>query len=220
MYCTYPSTTSLTIARSAKSAFSTLSSSSVDEIENGLETVWRRYRKKKGGKQDRSSSSSSSLSAPHQLTKKELNHLEPEVAEILRNAYKRDASLFRSLDATMTLFPPTTTAREGDHAAPLPSQTLATAAFILSDSRTGGRFKRLPCFPLSHNEDEILVLNGGWMANDANMRQTSEASKFAQRSRKGDSEGAVSAAPLEASDEDILSRMEFLAMGSDLKLVR
>ena len=64
---------------SAKSAFSTLSSSSVDEIENGLETVWRRYKKKKGGKLDRSCKQHQHQ---HQLTKKELNQLEPDVAEV------------------------------------------------------------------------------------------------------------------------------------------
>ena len=50
------------------------------------------------------------------------------------------------------------------------------------------------------------------MANDANMRQTSEASKFAQRSSKGKAsarDGATAA--LESSDEDILSRMEVSA---------
>ena len=95
----------------------------------------------------------------------------------MRNAYKRDTSLFRSLDATLDLFPKKSIDTN------LPSQTLATATFILSDSRTGGRFKRLPCFPLSHDSDSnsILVLNGGWLANDENMRQTNEASKFAQR---------------------------------------
>lgn len=34
------------LTSSAKTALSTLSSSSVDEIENGLETVWKRYRKR------------------------------------------------------------------------------------------------------------------------------------------------------------------------------
>ncbi|GMH84080.1 hypothetical protein TrVE_jg11169 [Triparma verrucosa] len=189
------------LTSSAKTALSTLSSSSVDEIENGLETVWKRYRKRKGGKDK--------FTHKH-LTKKELNQLDPEVAEILRNAYKRDTSLFRSLDATLDLFP------KKSIDTTLPSQTLATATFILSDSRTGGRFKRLPCFPLSHdsNSNSILVLNGGWLANDENMRQTNEASKFAQRNN--DPAGLE----LEASDESILSRMEFLAMGSDLKLRR
>ncbi|GMI04923.1 hypothetical protein TrLO_g15142 [Triparma laevis f. longispina] len=191
------------LTSSAKTALSTLSSSSVDEIENGLETVWKRYRKRKGGKDK--------FTQKH-LTKKELHQLSPVVAEILRNAYKRDASLFRSLDATLSLFP------KKSPKATLPSQILATATFILSDSRTGGRFKRLPCFPLAYDEVDgsILVLNGGWLANDENMRQTNEASKFAQRNNNENPGGPE----LEASDESILSRMEFLAMGSDLKLRR
>jgi hypothetical protein len=76
----------------------------------------------------------------------------------------------------------------------------------LLDESGGGRFKRLPCLPLSSDATlgTVTVVNGGWLAVDSAVRAASEARALAQT---GTSRGTN-------ADERIVQRLEYLAMSS------
>ena len=94
-------------------------------------------------------------------------------------------------------------------------QRRAYAANILgADAKSGGRFKRFGCIPLpssSTTNNEIRLINGGWLALDQNLRATSEARKFAERADSSDSSSSDYSTGTVA-DERIIHKLEFLAM--------
>jgi hypothetical protein len=85
----------------------------------------------------------------------------------------------------------------------------ASAMVLAQDSASGGRFKRIPSIPVSHDNSSISFINGGWLVLDQSVRAGSEARKFAER----ESLGATTLA-----DERITQRLECLAMGQDITI--
>lgn len=83
---------------------------------------------------------------------------------------------------------------------------------IAQDASIGGRFKRMPCIFVSAKStedgqvDSITFVNGGWLVVDQNIRDGTEARKFAQRTQEGSQ-------LVTAADERIAHRLECLAMG-------
>ncbi|GMH59241.1 hypothetical protein TrRE_jg10970, partial [Triparma retinervis] len=165
-------------------------------IEEGLEVVWRAYRKKKGGGDP-----------SFRLSKRQLALLSEDQSNIIRNCYKRDDHM-----VTSTLV--------ADMLVDDRSAFLETAAMLHTDAKTGGRYKRVPCYPVaSLNETHLLVLNGGWSCVDESTRVTTEASKFAQAaasSATSTTATAQTSKDISASlSESILRRLETLAMGDE-----
>jgi RNB domain len=96
-----------------------------------------------------------------------------------------------------------------------------TAHILARDAETGGRFKRWPCLyvPSIHNDDDtddnILIVNGGWLVTDPSIRTGLEARKFAERTltngKKLSNSTDGSIRPV--ADDRIFRRLECLAMG-------
>eukprot|EP00977_Amphora_coffeiformis_P012273 scaffold3034_cov173-Amphora_coffeaeformis.AAC.9 len=98
-------------------------------------------------------------------------------------------------------------------------------AFLLlaADAQQGGRFKRWPSLLVSHlhneeEEDEWVIVNGGWLVVDQNVRAGTEARMLVGHTTNGPTDYSTSVA-----EERILQRLECLAMGEvfnpeDLKL--
>ncbi len=95
---------------------------------------------------------------------------------------------------------------------------LMGAILLAKDSELGGRFKRTGCIFLSADyqsiEEEspflsnLKILNGGWSAVDKNVKEGTEARKFAERGSQDEGKAVVTNA-----DERILHRLENFAMG-------
>lgn len=149
-----------------------------------------------------------------QLSKKQLPRVveqaPPEeqtlVDTVLRQVLKTGSGFARLVDSQVArdaLFP--SDAKKSQEAAI--QQRMVASIAVANDAKSGGRFKRFGCLPVSQGDDGTLTLiNGGWVVLDQGVRATSEGRKFAER--------AGSTATTMA-DNRIVTRLECLAMGGD-----
>ena len=136
------------------------------QIEDGLESVWRAYRRRKGGGDP-----------SMRLSKKQLAILPPADSTIIRSCYKRDEHMVTSERVAEVLLGEMggggvrrqkelyIIKKPLSHFTPFRSVSLLaddrsgflTAANMLhNDAKTGGRFKRVPCFPITPLNDVRL----------------------------------------------------------------
>mmetsp|Transcript_27420 Transcript_27420/g.66602 ORF Transcript_27420/g.66602 Transcript_27420/m.66602 type:complete len:832 (+) Transcript_27420:92-2587(+) len=150
-----------------------------------------------------------------QLTKKQLPKLvefapaeeQASVDTVLRQVLKTGAGFARLVDSEVTreaLFPSTTENEPSTKQQAVQQRIIASTA-LAKDAKSGGRFKRFGCLPVSHHDGVLTVINGGWVVLDQGVRATSEGRKFAERA------GSTTT----MADDRIITRLECLAMGGD-----
>ncbi|KAL3935679.1 MAG: hypothetical protein SGBAC_008847 [Bacillariaceae sp.] len=148
-----------------------------------------------------------------QLTKKQLPQLaesappdeKASVDTVLRQALKAGAGFARLVDSEVVrdaLFP--FMEKEVSKQQQVQQRIVASTA-LANDAKSGGRFKRFGCLPVSHHDGVLTVINGGWVVLDQGVRATSEGRKFAERA------GSTTT----MADDRIITRLECLAMGGD-----
>jgi hypothetical protein len=80
------------------------------------------------------------------------------------------------------------------------------ARLLAHDAQLGGRFKRWPCVVLAcdftKQQPTLILMNGGWLVMDQNVRSVTDGQLFAQRKKVQT-----------ATDELIVLRLECLALG-------
>lgn len=146
------------------------------------------------------------------LTKKQISKLVGQappteqslVDQVLRQVIKTGNSFARLVDSEIVRDFLFDFNKKGDLSLEVGQRAMAAKA-LGDDAQAGGRFKRFGCLVVSHSDNILTVINGGWVVVDQNVRATSEARKFAER-------GGPTAS---RADDRIVSRLECLAMGGD-----
>jgi exoribonuclease R len=157
------------------------------------------------------------------LTKKQIPRIaaqssDPEHAEeLLRNLVKvGEDRVSRLVDASLAsdyLHTDFATGNEGI------MRRILAATVLTEDAATGGRFRRRGCqFVEAHDDQQITLLNGGWIAVDASIKSGTEGRKFASLAEEAPSstkqlKNSSTARVFTAADERIAQRLECLAMG-------
>jgi hypothetical protein len=156
------------------------------------------------------------------LTKKQIPRVaahtsDPEHAEeLLRNLVKvGEDRVSRLVDASLAsdyLYDDFTTGKEGI------LRRILAATVLTEDAVTGGRFRRRGCQFVEAHDQQVTLLNGGWIAVDASVKSGTEGRKFASLAEETPSsteqpKNAITSRVFTAADERIAHRLECLAMG-------
>jgi hypothetical protein len=174
------------------------------------------------------------------LTKKQINKLaatssdEPSerehIAQILRQVVKTGPDFVRLIDSDTIL----RKMQDNEKQSIQQNQQRSLVAQCLADPHlNGGRFKRWQCLWVAngkngYGDEEVSVVNGGWLVVDQNVRATTEGLQFATQQQPLDStekekvpiklratSGKFKNAVELGSDDRIAHRLECLAMGEE-----